>query len=145
MYSVSLLCSIGSHSTSDDQTGYQDMQEVAHWKEFNDPVDRLQRYMENRGIWTEVCGYGYSNVGMYMENRGIWTEVCGHGYVHGEQEECTEVYVCGYWYSKVGVYMEQQTSIWVCSEVCGYVHGEQRDMYRGRCGYVQCITGCLTL
>ena len=100
MYSVSLLCSIGSHSTSDDQTGYQDMQEVAHWKEFNDPVDRLQRYMENRGIWTEVCGHGYVHgelgdmgrvmwvctwrtggygqryvaMGMCMENWGIWVE-----------------------------------------------------------------------
>ncbi len=46
---------IGSHSTSDDQKGYQDMQEVEDWKTFNDPVVRLRGYMEHRGLWTQVC------------------------------------------------------------------------------------------
>ena len=51
----SLSCDrLGSHSTSDDQTGYQDMEEVAHWKETNNPVSRFRGYLERRGLWTQV-------------------------------------------------------------------------------------------
>lgn len=51
---VSVVCRIGSHSTSDDQTGYQDMQEVSQWKEFNNPVNRLKGYLQHRKLWTQV-------------------------------------------------------------------------------------------
>lgn len=63
---------IGSHSTSDDQTGYQDMEEVERWKQYNNPVTRLRGYMEHRGLWNqvghvrqEVCGgRGHRAVGL---------------------------------------------------------------------------------
>ena len=43
-----------SHSTSDDQSLYQDMEEVENWKENNCPVYRLKGYIETRGLWNEV-------------------------------------------------------------------------------------------
>ena len=43
-----------SHSTSDDQSLYQDMEEVERWKENNCPVQRLRGYLETRGLWNEV-------------------------------------------------------------------------------------------
>jgi len=46
-----------SHSTSDDQSLYQDMTEVDQWKENNCPLLRLRGYMKTRGLWTEVSGY----------------------------------------------------------------------------------------
>ena len=76
-------CSIGSHSTSDDQTGYQDMEEVTKWKQRNDPVNRLRGYMQHRGLWTEVRGLHAAQgsvdrgKGGYMQHRGLWTEVRG--------------------------------------------------------------------
>ena len=45
---------IDSHSTSDDQTGYQDMDEVEEWKDKSCPITRLRRYIESRGLWDEV-------------------------------------------------------------------------------------------
>ena len=46
-------CRLGSHSTSDDQTGYQDMAEVQAWRDDYFPRDRLRGYLENRGLWDE--------------------------------------------------------------------------------------------
>lgn len=44
---------IDSHSTSDDQTGYQDMDEVKEWKDKSCPIMRFRRYLESRGLWDE--------------------------------------------------------------------------------------------
>lgn len=52
----SLLFSVdrlGSHSTSDDQTGYQDMSEVERWRESYFPLDRLRGYLVNHGLWDQ--------------------------------------------------------------------------------------------
>jgi pyruvate dehydrogenase E1 component alpha subunit len=40
---------IGDHSTSDDPSKYRSQKEVDEWKK-KDPIDRLERYMENKGI-----------------------------------------------------------------------------------------------
>ena len=44
---------LGSHSTSDDQTVYQDMDEVQEWQEHYFPKDRLQGYLQARGLWND--------------------------------------------------------------------------------------------
>ena len=44
---------LGSHSTSDDQTGYQDMSLVECWKKDLHPVIRLRNYLTERGLWDE--------------------------------------------------------------------------------------------
>ena len=49
----SLTSSLGSHSTSDDQTGYQDMREVEVWRNNYFPLDRLRGYLVLRGLWNE--------------------------------------------------------------------------------------------
>ncbi len=41
------------HSSSDDPTIYRDEAEVAEW-EAKDPIDRMRRYLEKRGIWDEA-------------------------------------------------------------------------------------------
>lgn len=43
---------MGSHSTSDDQSLYQDMAEVEQWEK-NCPILRLKGYLETRGLWKE--------------------------------------------------------------------------------------------
>ncbi len=43
----------GAHSTSDDPTAYRDQGEVDAWVE-KDPVTRLRKYLENRGLWSEI-------------------------------------------------------------------------------------------
>lgn len=43
-----------SHSTSDDQSRYQDMEEVKHWEENNCPVKRVEGYLSGRGLWKQV-------------------------------------------------------------------------------------------
>lgn len=53
IYVMSYLGRLGSHSTSDDQTRYQDMAEVNVWKENYFPLSRLQGYLEARGLWDE--------------------------------------------------------------------------------------------
>ncbi|KAL5463907.1 hypothetical protein EMCRGX_G032856 [Ephydatia muelleri] len=42
---------LGSHSTSDDQTGYQDMSIVEQWKREYHPTIRLRNYLLERGLW----------------------------------------------------------------------------------------------
>ena len=46
-------CRLGSHSTSDDQSLYQDMDQVGYWSEHLHPTSRLKLYMMNRGLWDE--------------------------------------------------------------------------------------------
>ena len=44
---------LGSHSTSDDQSRYQDMSEVTAWQEGYFPLDRLRGYLQARKLWDE--------------------------------------------------------------------------------------------
>ena len=43
----------GAHSTSDDPSLYRDESEVAEWEE-RDPVERYERFLDDRGLWTEA-------------------------------------------------------------------------------------------
>src|SRR5690606_15331416 len=45
----------GSHATADDQTLYRSAEEVDVWKQ-KDPIERLRRFLENRGEWDERAG-----------------------------------------------------------------------------------------
>ena len=47
------LLRLGSHSTSDDQKGYQDMADVERWKQSYFPLDRLRGYLQSRGLWSQ--------------------------------------------------------------------------------------------
>lgn len=40
------------HSTSDDSTRYRPAEEIAHWRDNNNPVLRLRRFLEKQGWWT---------------------------------------------------------------------------------------------
>ena len=46
---------IGAHTTADDPTRYREDQEVSEWKK-KDPIDRVRRYLDARGIWSEARG-----------------------------------------------------------------------------------------
>ena len=50
---------MGAHTTSDDPTVYRDNSEVDEWKD-KDPIDRLRKYMINKGIWNEELEAEYS-------------------------------------------------------------------------------------
>ncbi|MBU5537339.1 MAG: pyruvate dehydrogenase (acetyl-transferring) E1 component subunit alpha [Candidatus Aenigmatarchaeota archaeon] len=41
-----------NHTTADDWKRYRDPREVEEWKK-KDPIDRLKKYMEGEGIWSE--------------------------------------------------------------------------------------------
>lgn len=43
----------GAHSTSDDPSVYRQQQEVELW-DVKDPVQRLRKFLENRGLWNET-------------------------------------------------------------------------------------------
>jgi len=45
----------GGHATADDATLYRSREEEDSWKE-KDPIERLQRFLENRGEWDERVG-----------------------------------------------------------------------------------------
>lgn len=45
----------GAHATADDQTLYRSLDEVEDWKK-KDPIERLRRFLENRGEWDERAG-----------------------------------------------------------------------------------------
>jgi len=45
----------GPHGTADDDTLYRSRDEVDDWKE-KDPIERLRRFLENRGQWDERAG-----------------------------------------------------------------------------------------
>lgn len=42
----------GSHSSSDDPTRYRSKEETEHWQA-KDPIERMKKYMQQLGIWTE--------------------------------------------------------------------------------------------
>ena len=45
----------GPHATADDPTLYRSDDEVEQWKE-RDPIERLRRFLENRGEWDQRVG-----------------------------------------------------------------------------------------
>ena len=45
----------GGHATADDDTLYRSRDEVEDWRE-KDPIERLRRFLENRGEWDERAG-----------------------------------------------------------------------------------------
>jgi 2-oxoisovalerate dehydrogenase E1 component alpha subunit len=44
---------VSHHSTSDDSFAYRAKREVEEWKRRDNPITRLRKWMENRGIWSE--------------------------------------------------------------------------------------------
>lgn len=44
---------VSHHSTSDDSFAYRARREVEEWKRRDNPITRLRKYMENKGIWNE--------------------------------------------------------------------------------------------
>ncbi|KAI5283077.1 hypothetical protein KEM54_002436 [Ascosphaera aggregata] len=44
---------VSHHSTSDDSFAYRARVEVEDWKRKDNPISRLRKWMENRGIWNE--------------------------------------------------------------------------------------------
>jgi len=46
---------IGDHTTADDASRYRTPEEVQQWKK-KDPIDRLKRYLEKKGLWNESYG-----------------------------------------------------------------------------------------
>jgi pyruvate dehydrogenase E1 component alpha subunit len=43
---------MGAHTTADDPTKYRDQAEVEEWEK-KDPIDRLQKYLINKGLWSD--------------------------------------------------------------------------------------------
>lgn len=41
---------MGDHTTADDATRYRSNEEVERWQ-LRDPIERLRKFMENRGLW----------------------------------------------------------------------------------------------
>lgn len=44
---------MGDHTTADDASRYRDKKEIEIWKK-RDPIDRLEKYMKSKKLWTEV-------------------------------------------------------------------------------------------
>lgn len=44
---------VAHHSTSDDSTKYREGREIESWKRKDNPITRLRKWMENKGIWDE--------------------------------------------------------------------------------------------
>jgi 2-oxoisovalerate dehydrogenase E1 component alpha subunit len=44
---------VSHHSTSDDSFAYRARVEVEDWKRRDNPITRLRKYLENKGIWNE--------------------------------------------------------------------------------------------
>lgn len=44
---------VSHHSTSDDSFAYRAKREVEEWKRRDNPITRLRKWMENKGIWDE--------------------------------------------------------------------------------------------
>ncbi|KPI45681.1 2-oxoisovalerate dehydrogenase subunit alpha, mitochondrial [Cyphellophora attinorum] len=44
---------VSHHSTSDDSFAYRAKREVEEWKRRDNPITRLRKWMENKGIWNE--------------------------------------------------------------------------------------------
>jgi 2-oxoisovalerate dehydrogenase E1 component alpha subunit len=44
---------VSHHSTSDDSTKYRESREIESWKRRDNPITRLRKWMENKGLWDE--------------------------------------------------------------------------------------------
>jgi 2-oxoisovalerate dehydrogenase E1 component alpha subunit len=44
---------VSHHSTSDDSFAYRAKREVEEWKRRDNPITRLRKWMENKGLWNE--------------------------------------------------------------------------------------------
>lgn len=44
----------GHHSTSDDSTRYRDVNEIEHWNQHQNPMNRFRHYLESKGWWDEA-------------------------------------------------------------------------------------------
>lgn len=44
---------VSHHSTSDDSFAYRAKREVEEWKRRDNPITRLRKWMEQKGIWNE--------------------------------------------------------------------------------------------
>ncbi|KAF2418254.1 thiamine diphosphate-binding protein [Tothia fuscella] len=44
---------VSHHSTSDDSSKYRELREVESWKRRDNPITRLRKYMEGKGLWNE--------------------------------------------------------------------------------------------
>jgi 2-oxoisovalerate dehydrogenase E1 component alpha subunit len=44
---------VGHHSTSDDSYAYRQKVEVEDWKRRDNPISRMRKWLEDRGIWDE--------------------------------------------------------------------------------------------
>ncbi|KAF2706389.1 2-oxoisovalerate dehydrogenase subunit alpha mitochondrial precursor [Pleomassaria siparia CBS 279.74] len=45
---------VGHHSTSDDSFAYRQKVEVEDWKRRDNPITRLRKWLEGRGLWSEA-------------------------------------------------------------------------------------------
>jgi len=45
---------ISHHSTSDDSFAYRARVEVEDWKRRDNPITRLRKYLENKGLWSDA-------------------------------------------------------------------------------------------
>lgn len=45
---------VGHHSTSDDSFAYRQKVEVEEWKRRDNPITRLRKWLEGRGLWDET-------------------------------------------------------------------------------------------
>ena len=48
---------MGDHTTSDDSSRYRQTEELEKWRQ-RDPLLRLERFLEKRGVWSEEYGHG---------------------------------------------------------------------------------------
>jgi len=44
---------VGHHSTSDDSSRYREVEEVQYWQKYDNPILRVNRYMQERGWWSD--------------------------------------------------------------------------------------------
>jgi 2-oxoisovalerate dehydrogenase E1 component alpha subunit len=44
---------VSHHSTSDDSTKYRESREIESWKRRDNPITRLRKWMEKKGLWDE--------------------------------------------------------------------------------------------
>jgi len=44
---------VSHHSTSDDSSKYREIREGDTWKRRDNPITRLRKWMENKGMWNE--------------------------------------------------------------------------------------------
>ncbi|GMA60927.1 hypothetical protein GCM10025859_13670 [Alicyclobacillus fastidiosus] len=43
----------GAHTTADDPKRYRDQELATDWRTHRDPIGRLKRFLEQRGLWTD--------------------------------------------------------------------------------------------